>query len=236
MARKKPILTEIEEKLDGVSTFDYYAPIAPVGDGTMPFSAAVHWIASKGFKIGLLLTDAEPSYRAAAIDLCNKILSGKVRTHGENLDGDFESIPAVEFVELKFTFDFAEGIEDIVGRERRVEVNASNNGLPLDCFFKARSHRPVWTKLVVSRDDVRDVWSFKQTEPVTSLGKRPLIKQYLRDNFPDGVPPPSMAPRKRLKATIEQSAFATKNSQLKSIDEATLKLAIDEYNAERRKR
>jgi hypothetical protein len=234
MVRKKPTLKETEEKLDDVSTLDYYAPISPVGDGTMPLSAAVHWIASEGFKIGLLLTGAEPRYRAAAIELRNKIISEKVRTHGENLDGDFELIPAIEFEELKFTFDFAEGVQDIAARESRIEVVPSENALPLDCFFKARSHRPIWTKLVVRREDVRREWPFKQFQPVrrqASLGKKPLIQLYLQDKFPTGVPAPAIAPRKALKAEIEKSEYATKHPQLKSIDEATLKAAIDEFNA-----
>lgn len=151
---------EFAPSLDHLSTLDLYPPILPVGDGSMPFSAAVHWIASEGLKSGLPLSSAGQKYRDAAIALRDKIISEKVRTSGENLDGDPEALAAVEFEELKFTFDFEAGVVDIAKRVNRIEVVASENGLPQDCYFRARSHRPIWTKLVVRREDVLREWPF----------------------------------------------------------------------------
>jgi len=225
--------TLVEVELDDVSTLDHYPPISPVGDGSIPWSATVHWIASKGLQVGMRLSSAGPTYRAAAIALRDKVISGKALTHGENHDGEFEEIPAHEFEELEFSF--AESVEDIAGRVNRIDVVPSENGLSLDCFFRARSHRPFWTKLRVRKEDVLREWPFDQVSPDRvrpQRGKTPLIKQYLRDNFPNGVPAPAHESRKALKGTIENSELATQYPQLKSIDDGTLKTAIDQYNAE----
>jgi hypothetical protein len=235
VAKRKPNpkLQEIEAISADVSTLDHYPPISPVGDGSTPFSAAVHWIASKGLQVGMLLSSAGPTYRAAAIALRDKVISGKALTHGENQDGEFEEIPAHEFEELEFTF--AESVEDIAGRVNRIDVVPSENGLSLDCFFRARSHRPFWTKLRVRKEDILREWPFDQVSPDSvrpQRGKKPLIKQYLRDNFPNRVPPPSHESRKALKGKIENSELATQHPELKSIDDGTLKTAIDEFNAE----
>jgi hypothetical protein len=154
VAKRKPNskLQEIEAISDDVSTLDHYPPISPVGNGSMPFSAAVHWIASEGRRFGLPLSCAGQKYRAAAIALRDKIISGKVSIHGENQDGEFEEIPAHEFEELEFTF--TENMEDIAGRINHIDIIPSENGMSLDCFFRARSHRPFWTKLRVAKVDL----------------------------------------------------------------------------------
>jgi hypothetical protein len=162
VAKRKPNskLQEIEAISDDVSTLDHYPPISPVGDGSMPFSAAVHWIASEGLQFGLPLSSAGQKYHDAAISLRDKITSEKVRTSGENLDGDPEAIAAVEFEQLQITFDFYEGVEHIAGRVNRIEIVPSENGLSQDCYFKARSHRPFWTKVVVRKEDIFREWQF----------------------------------------------------------------------------
>jgi hypothetical protein len=157
MARKKAVLKELSEPLDDVLTSDYYPPISPIGDGTMPWSAAVHWIATVGLETDLLLIGAESHYRNAAVEIQNKIISGKISVHGENPDGDREAIPGIEFEDLTFTFDFVEGVADVAGRNRRIEIGVSEDG---DCLFKPNSRLPMWTKLAVSREAVRREWPF----------------------------------------------------------------------------
>src|SRR5262249_33170618 len=61
----------------------------------------------------------------------------------------------------------------------------------------------------------------------TKRGKRPRIKNYLSKHFADRVPDPGVCPRNALKADILKA-----DSSLEPLDEATLKSAIDEYNAE----
>jgi hypothetical protein len=225
-------LKEIEAISDDVLTLDHYPPVSPIGDGLMPVFAVIHWNATKGLQLRLPISSAGPTYRATAIALRDKIISGKVITCGENLDGEFEQISAIEYVDKKFTFDFEAGVEDIAGRDNRIEVGVSDDG---DCLFRANSFRAIWTKIAVRKEDVRHEWPFDKTTPVrvkAVRGKKPLIKEYLRQHFPKQIPGPAFANRKALKGEIENSELATRYPQLKSIDDGTLKTAIDEYNAE----
>jgi hypothetical protein len=225
-----PKQTEYSEPLDDLSTSDYYEPISAGGDGTMPFWAAVHWIATQGLQISLLIAEASSLYRAAAIALRDKIISNKVKVYGENSDRDFEEMPGIAFVGREFCFDFEEGLEVLASRENRIEISSGKDG---DCLFRAYSFRAIWTKIVVCREDVRREWPLVSVAGTNlGLGKLPLIKQYLRENFPSGVPDPAMEPRKGLKGKIETSGLATKYPQLQSIDIGTLKSAIDEFNEE----
>lgn len=59
-----------------------------------------------------------------------------------------------------------------------------------------------------------------------SVGKRPRIKVYLAEHYPNGVPPPAHAPRK-----ILRSDLLNWDRGLAPLDEGTLKLAIEEFNA-----
>jgi len=59
-----------------------------------------------------------------------------------------------------------------------------------------------------------------------SLGKQPRVIIYLREHFPDGVPPPGLCPRQGLITEILKW-----DKTLKFLDEATLKKAIDADNS-----
>jgi hypothetical protein len=62
--------------------------------------------------------------------------------------------------------------------------------------------------------------------PSRSLGKQPRILKYLSEHFPDGVPEPGLYPRKTLQFEIRKW-----DPDLSPLDEATLKKAIEKYNA-----
>jgi hypothetical protein len=62
--------------------------------------------------------------------------------------------------------------------------------------------------------------------PSRSLGKQPRILKYLSEHFPDGVPEPGLYPRKTLQFEILKW-----DPDLSPLDEATLKKAIEKYNA-----
>ena len=66
------------------------------------------------------------------------------------------------------------------------------------------------------------------TITVTSrlAGKQPRIAEYLKQHFPAGVPEPGLYPRKTLQFEILKW-----DPGLKPLDDATLKKAIDNYNA-----
>jgi hypothetical protein len=63
-----------------------------------------------------------------------------------------------------------------------------------------------------------------------SLGKQPRIAEYLKQHFPAGVPDPAFYPRKTLQAEILKW-----DAGLKPLDQATLKKAIEKYNANQTK-
>jgi hypothetical protein len=92
-----------------------------------------------------------------------------------------------------------------------------------------------WTYIDVSEDDV--VYWIIQAKPKLSLppsvrqGKLPRIKAMLAKLYPDGVPDPALCSRKEL-----QGRLVKDDPTLKSLDPKTLKAAIDEYNADRRRK
>jgi hypothetical protein len=59
-----------------------------------------------------------------------------------------------------------------------------------------------------------------------AVGKQPRILKYLSEHFPDGVPEPGLCPRQSLKSDILKW-----DPSLAPLDEATLKKAIESYNA-----
>ena len=59
-----------------------------------------------------------------------------------------------------------------------------------------------------------------------AVGKQPRILKYLREHFPAGVPEPGLCPRNILKSDILEW-----DPRLDPLDEATLKKAIEKYNA-----
>jgi len=63
------------------------------------------------------------------------------------------------------------------------------------------------------------------TGAALARGKQPRILKYLSEHFPAGVPEPGLYPRKTLQFEI------LKNDRLGSLDEGTLKKAIEKYNA-----
>jgi hypothetical protein len=58
------------------------------------------------------------------------------------------------------------------------------------------------------------------------VGKRPRIKVYLTEHYPNGVPSPAHTPRKILRSDLLKW-----DRGLAPLDEGTLKLAIEEFNA-----
>ena len=66
------------------------------------------------------------------------------------------------------------------------------------------------------------------TRAVTSrsVGKQPRILKFLSEHFPAGVPEPGLCPRYILKADLLKW-----DPNLKPLDDATLKKAIETYNA-----
>jgi hypothetical protein len=178
--------------LDEILTSTHYPPISPIGDGNMPLSAAINWIATKGLQVTFPLDNAGPEYHAAATVIQDQLISEKAIVYGENSDRDFEVIPGVKFQGKKFIFDFEAGVEDIAGRDNRIEVGVSEDG---DCLFRAYSFRAIWTNMVVRKEDVRREWPFHLVTDESAYADVPDVplqgrkaeaaRQALLQEFPD---------------------------------------------------
>jgi hypothetical protein len=83
-----------------------------------------------------------------------------------------------------------------------------------------------WRDDVASPVDVGGTGADASPKISRPLGKQPRVIEYLREHFPDGVPPPGLCPRQSLISEILKS-----DKTLKSLDNATLKKAIDAYNS-----
>jgi hypothetical protein len=92
-----------------------------------------------------------------------------------------------------------------------------------DVDFSGPSHHLV----LVSKSDLSH-WlkqqkpSPQEPQPAPKRGKVPIIVDYLKEMFPSGVPDPAQYPRKQLLADLR-----AKDAHLRSLDDATLKRAID---------
>jgi hypothetical protein len=69
----------------------------------------------------------------------------------------------------------------------------------------------------------------QQQEKKQTRGKVPLIIKHLQEMFPESVPDPAICPRKVLKDDLIK-----KDKKLVTLDDATLKRAIDQYNHDRK--
>jgi hypothetical protein len=227
-----PLLREVDAiDFQTLCALTYYPSISPVGDGQMPISAAVHWIASEGLKIDydLLSHIGVTKYYDAAKALFDKIASNKASVVGENEDEKNDFIPCAEFVELKAYFDFGDSdLEAVAGNDKRLELNVSENKKSRDIFRKS-NNRGKWTKIYVFCEEILSAFPFVVGSPAQPRGnKRPKILKYFAQNFSEspGVPDPSYKSRKDLRADLLKW-----DPKLAPLDEQTVKTAVDKYNA-----
>jgi hypothetical protein len=83
------------------------------------------------------------------------------------------------------------------------------------------------TLVYLSPKDLSRQWLELQNKPTPEMGKQPRIKVLLAKMSPNGVPDPGHCPRKALKADLLKL-----DPSLDPLDEATLKSAIDGWNAD----
>jgi hypothetical protein len=83
-------------------------------------------------------------------------------------------------------------------------------------------------KVMINETDLRDWLNKQQPEPAKkAVGKQPRIKRLLALMYPTGVPDPGFYSRTALKADLLK-----RDPSLAPLDEATLKSAIEAYNAD----
>jgi hypothetical protein len=76
------------------------------------------------------------------------------------------------------------------------------------------------------RDEGYPLPPWLQLKNAPTTGKKPKLRKYFEEHFSEGVPSPSLEPRKTL-----QGKLLEWDSTLAPLDLGTLKTAIDEYNA-----
>jgi hypothetical protein len=106
-----------------------------------------------------------------------------------------------------------ERIEPSLWRQREIDLMTDSDGCK---FFVS-----------VSKTDLDD-WLDNNRKK--AVGKRPLVRELLAAMYPDGVPDPPFCVRKTLVADLRKC-----DRRLRSLDEDTLKKAIEEYNADRKR-
>jgi hypothetical protein len=149
-------------------------PMVPNGDGYMPFSNAMHWIASKGGDVAVKCTNE--AFRPAFDDLVNGISSRKIRGLWNNLKGEPMPVdPSKVDVQMLFAGD-------------RSSVFGYPNTSFIECSLVLGwdRHEEYWQrsfsdKLVVGEDiqfthlrvmeaDIRARWPFHLMPVVTEPG------------------------------------------------------------------
>jgi hypothetical protein len=112
----------------------------------------------------------------------------------------------------QFPFEFWTRITPDEWRERQVDYDGPNAD---GCM----------TEVMIFEKDFQ-YWLSQQMPPEKKKQARgivPLIIEHLQAMYPDGVPDPAHCPRKALKADL-----MAKHKRFASLDDATLKRAIDE--------
>jgi hypothetical protein len=142
-----------------------FLPIAPGGDGYMPLSAALHWIASKGLTCAPdTCLDANAQYQAAAKEFKAKASSGKVRVVGADHNRTVETFPSDQFATTQWCFVFNEAdlFSEILANEARIVIMPCGENEQSEDQFWVGGNQPRLAMLQVSRKDVRREWPFKR--------------------------------------------------------------------------
>jgi hypothetical protein len=119
--------------------------------------------------------------------------------------------------------DQARVLHNVLVMKEAVLDFAQRHHLPLPSWWTDSPNMPIEapndTKVNVVKPNTGAVAS-------RSVGKQPRILKYLSEHFPDGIPEPGLCPRNILKSDILEW-----DPRLGALDEATLKKAIEKYNA-----
>jgi hypothetical protein len=161
--------------------------VPPVGDGYMPLSCAAQWIATSGGAIEFEPSDQDVWRRAYGL-LLDAIASEKVRVTGINA-GRRDPVPPYIFADCAVDYPFAEiSLELMTSSEiylrsyGYLDEEHWRNGFDDALIDRYRDH---WTRLMVSKDDVRRKWPFGPAKSPARTGApgRPSSMQLIIDEF-----------------------------------------------------
>jgi hypothetical protein len=131
------------------------------------------------------------------------------------------------FAEGKFFLDLARAdpgrfLHYVLIMKEAVLDFARRHRLPPPSWWTDSDETPALSSSVTTSHVAAD----SAKAPLSSSGKQPRIIKYLAERFPNGVPKPPLQPRNILKDDVLRG-----DPTLRRLDEATLKKAIDTYNA-----
>jgi hypothetical protein len=189
-----------------------FLPITPTGDGSMPISAALYWIASKGLTIDLGGLDGRDRYRKAAEDFSKKANSKKFEVVGLDRDGKIAILPSHIFVAaLKWLFtndDDRDIWASVWASDARIEVVLCDDDQHSnDEFWDGGDSFARVTTLTVLKESVRREWSFNcgafEDTPIGNAAADLRSGFYLHDR----------ARRDRLREIRKEAIKAFRNDQ-----------------------
>jgi hypothetical protein len=146
--------------------------------------------------------------------------SGKLTVLDE-VDGEIRNIDPRWFEDAAFHYG---GPPDFAVTLRRTDWVGSKNYTEGGALWTSNPVREIAPR--VDAEHLNDVLNPK------AAGKVPLLIEQFKLMFPEGVPPPSQQPRKPLAGELIRTIPALGGN----LDQATLKKAIDTYNASLSKR
>jgi hypothetical protein len=164
--------------------------------------------------------------------LLEDIINGRLDDSGPLRDGRRLGLRCIT-PENKAGFIEGHQLLDVVGADRSVVLHnvlimkeatldfAKRHQLPCPSWWSESDEMPS----PQANDAGRDIAPIAKASSL-SVGKLPRLAKYLTEHFPEGVPEPGLCPRHALKSEILK-----RDPSLKPLDDATLKKAIDKYNA-----
>jgi hypothetical protein len=141
-----------------------FPPIAPEGDGCMPISAVLHWIACKGCidvpDTPDIRANAGAQYQAAGMLFSEKASSQRLRVVGINRNQESEPIDCSQFVHVRWSFIFndIDLFSNCFAGDARIVI------LGDDQYWIGRETEPRWTNLQVFKEDIRREWPFGEVD------------------------------------------------------------------------
>jgi hypothetical protein len=215
----------------------------PDGPDYMALSAAAYWIATEGGTFQFFARD-EAVWKAAYKALLTQIIGGNVKCVGRiGGQGEAQLIEGFKFSGIAVNLPYSEPTDEMIfGDLPYLEpgqlITTPEWQRDNDRLRFSRRRTPVATHLQVSRPDIARLRQYRPFDTAAAdlsvpqqgsdgRGKIPILVKRLAELYPEGVPPPSEAPRKALQTILVQTTPALLNS----LDAKTLRNAIVRFNA-----
>lgn len=143
---------------------------APTSDGYMPLTSAAQWIATEG-NVSDFAADDSARWAPAFKALLSAIGAGKVRVIGTR-EGNREPVEPYHFVDCPVVLPYeSDDLELVFGTTLHLKTYTVDSEEEWRGTFNdslVRHGSAVWSRLVVSNEDVNRLWPFETPEPPKS--------------------------------------------------------------------